>query len=494
MLKKIILFILLLSPISTTYAHPLDISRSTIGIEKKIVNIDTYIHSFEVDYLLKLNWIKIDSIDEYYNHTNIISEYIKNNIIFKNNWKYCKIKDLKYFKDEIYNILTDWFHVSYKIECSDKINNFKIEENLFTNFPLQTNKVKIYDLNNWVNSILYKVLTPNINYIEIKNLEKFKPQKKIDNDCDGLSDEDEKIYKTDPNKIDTDWDNYTDYEEVTWWWNPLNPEYWPWQSYKEKVTNVKCKKEQLEINKSLKKDDNQFSKNYKILNSNSYWTDYLKKILKYISNYINKNEWNLFYIFFIVFVLWIIHAIWPWHSKSLLVAYTIEKENWYKKWLLYALIFSITHILDVLILFLITTFAFQYIDVAKYNYYIKIISLSILLILSFYLIYKAFFKKEQCSTKKHNTLYIAFISGLAPCSFAWSIYFLLLSLWKLSLIIPLIITLWLWILTTLSVIVIITVFVKEKSLNKAKYFWQYSSKISAILIFIISTVLLINVT
>jgi len=66
-------------------------------------------------------------------------------------------------------------------------------------------------------------------------------------------------------------------------------------------------------------------------------------------------------------------------------------------------------------------------------------------------------------------------------------------LWKFTLIVPLIISLWLWILTTLIFIVLITVFLKEKSVNKTKVFSKYSSKISAIIIFIISSYLLFKV-
>lgn len=488
MFKKLILLIFLLSFTVNTYAHPLDISNSTIGIKNNKVNITTYFHSFEVDYLLKINWIKNNSIEEYFENKEIIEKYITNNISLKNNQEYCKIRDFEFFKEEIYNIVTDWFKISYKIECKNRINNFNLEINYFTNFPLQTNKVKIYNLNKWIDLMLYKVLTPKINHIEIKDLDKFKAQKKIDSDCDWLWNEDEKIYKTDPYKIDTDWDNYSDFEEVTDWQNPLNKEYWPWQEYRGKLLPIKCNEKQIQINKTANKETE--LKKYNNLDSNSYWSEYLKKILIYISNYINKNEWNLFYIFIIVYILWIIHAIWPWHSKSLLVAYTIEKENWYKKGLIYALIFSITHILDILILFWITTLAFQYIDVAKYNYYIQVVSISTLFIFSIYLVYKAFFNKINCKKKEKKTLMIAFLSGLAPCSFAWSIYFLLLSLGKLSFILPLIIALWLWILSTLIMIVIITVFIKEKSLSKTKTFSKYSSKISALIILSISLFLL----
>jgi hypothetical protein len=90
MLKKIVLFVLLLSFSANTFAHPLDISKSTMGIKGEEVNITTYFHSFEIDYLLKENGIEISSISQYYDHKEIIKKYISKSIIFKNNNKYCE--------------------------------------------------------------------------------------------------------------------------------------------------------------------------------------------------------------------------------------------------------------------------------------------------------------------------------------------------------------------------------------------------------------------
>jgi ABC-type nickel/cobalt efflux system permease component RcnA len=488
MIKKILIFIFLLTITKNAFAHPLDISNSTIWIKWDTAHITTYFHSFEVDYLLKNNWIVIDWIDEYILNKDIIKNYIQKKLIFTNDNKKCIIENYEFYNDEVYNILTDWFKVSYKIKCDEKIKDFEMKVHFFNNFPLQTNKFTVYDLNKWINSILYKVLTPKINYIKINDLESYIPKKRKDSDCDWLSDEDELIYKTNPNEIDTDWDHYTDYQEVISWQNPINKEYWPWQLYKEKVDKVTCKKEQLLINK-----DNSLNNSSKLnsFNNTLFATEYLRSTLKYISNYINNKEWNLLYIFLIVYVLWIIHAIWPWHSKSLLVAYTIDKENWYKKWIVYAFIFSISHILDILILFWITTLAFKYIDVNKYNYYIQLVSIILLFIFSITLMYKAFFKKQSCKIQNNKkTLWVAFLSWLAPCSFAWSIYFLLYSIWKLSFILPLIIALGLWILSTLIFIVIITIYLREKSLNKTQILSQYSSKVSALIIMIISIFML----
>jgi hypothetical protein len=57
-----------------------------------------------------------------------------------------------------------------------------------------------------------------------------------------------------------------------------------------------------------------------------------------------------------------------------LIAYTLEKNNGYKKGLVFALIFTITHILDIIALFFITKVIITFVDPSKYNYYIQVIS------------------------------------------------------------------------------------------------------------------------
>ena len=51
----------------------------------------------------------------------------------------------------------------------------------------------------------------------------------LDSDDDGLSDEDEKIYATDPYNPDSDGDYFSDKEEVEYGWNPLNSDMGPEQ-------------------------------------------------------------------------------------------------------------------------------------------------------------------------------------------------------------------------------------------------------------------------
>lgn len=488
MKKIIITFLVFFLFISKALAHPLDISVSTWNIRWETMSINTYFHSFEVEYLFKNKDIIINWVDDYYENKDIIVDYIKQNARLKNNWKNCNIWEVSIDETEAYDVLTKWLSTNYSFICDEKIDIFSLNLDYFLEFKLQTNRITIYDLNNGIKDIkpiIFKVLTPKLNTLDLdlNNLNVVR----VDSDWDWLSDEEEKVYLTNHLKIDTDWDNYTDKEEIDFGWDPLNPNLWPWQEYREK----------LDIIVSQKNIDSLQKINETMLNKNlsDYWYNnwFLNKVMKYINDYFEKNTWNLSVIFFIVYILWILHAAWPGHSKWLLIAYTLEKENSYKKWILFSIIFTITHIIDIIILFIISKIIINLVDPGDYIYFVQLFSAIILFILSIYLIYRAINIKEvRCEKNKKPTIYIAFLAWLAPCSFAWSIFLLLSALWKTMWILPLIIALWLWIFTTLIAIVFISVYLKNKAYEKVWSLWKYSSIISSFIILIISIILLYN--
>lgn len=486
-MKKIILSIILfLISFKLVFAHPLDISVSTANIKWNNMNLTTYFHSFEIEYLLKNNWIIPDWVIDYFENEQIIKDYIKQNIFLYNNWKICSLWEIKIDRDEAYDVITNWLAANYSFSCDEKIKLINLQIKYFSEFKLQTNRITIYNLNNWLKDLkplIYKVLTQKIHQlnIDIENVD----VKRIDSDSDWLSDEEEKLYATDIKNMDSDGDFYTDKEEVDYWWNPLNKELWPWQPYRD-ILDLELSKQKID---ELQKINNEILEK----NLSDYWynSSFLNKVMKYINDYFEKNTWNIIVIFFIVYVLWILHAAWPGHSKWLLIAYTLEKNNWYKKWLLFAVIFSITHIIDILILFMITKVIIHFVNPWQYLYYVQLISAIILFILSIYLIIKSFKNKnENC---KNPSLFIAFLAWLAPCSFAWSIFLLLIALWKTSFLLPLIFALWLWIFTTLVIIVLVSVYLKNKAYSKIDILWRYSPVFSSFIILIISIILLYKI-
>ncbi len=492
---KIFIYILLSIQIflfsgAQSFAHPLDISISTASIKNNTIDITTYFHSFEIEYLLKQNNIEFDSAADYYKNANIITDYVIKNISITQNFNTCNIEKINIKQDETYKILTDWLGVYYTLICPKNISTFDFKVTFFKQFPLQTNRFTFYDFNNWikwVSPFYFKVFTSKV---FTQNINVNNPELRIskDSDWDGLSDEEEKIYYTDINLYDTDGDFYTDKEEIEWWWNPLNPELGPGQEYRTK--------DELDLSFLDKKNNYSNQQENSIQTLSDYWyaSDYLKNVMKYVDGFFSNHQWNIVWIFLLVFWLWFIHAIWPGHSKSLLIAYTLEKDNWYLKWFLFAVIFTITHILDILLLFLVTKILIWFIDITKFNYIVQLISSIFLFLLWIYLFIKALKKNKNINESKENkSLWIAFFAWLAPCSFAWSIFLLLIALWKSQRIFLLVWALWAGIFTTLILIVIISVYIKWKSYKKFEQLEKYSNVLSSAIILIISVVLISKV-
>ena len=124
-MKKIILILIIFfTTFNLAFAHPLDISVSTANIKWKTMNITTYFHSFEIEYLLKKNNIIPDWVIDYFENENIIKDYIKQNLVLKNKNKDCELWEIKIDRDEAYDILTNWLSANYSLLCSENIDNF----------------------------------------------------------------------------------------------------------------------------------------------------------------------------------------------------------------------------------------------------------------------------------------------------------------------------------------------------------------------------------
>lgn len=391
---------------------------------------------------------------------------------------------------EEYEVLSKWLEVSYKFDCDSKIESWDIQLSIFTNFLLQANKLTIYDLNNWIENLSPKKYTVLTSKISSTNFDLNKAEiKKKDTDWDWVSDDDEKIYKTNPYEIDSDGDNYSDFEEITTSFDPINKNPWPRQVPRDKIPD--------DVKNSTQTNLKQEQEYQKAKNSglafDFYWIDYLEKALKNINDYVKWNwNWNFLYVFFIVMFLWFIHAFGPWHSKSIMISYILDKNKKFIDALFFALIFSITHIIDIIIVFVIAKFVLSYYDISNYIVYIHRFSILILIFISLYLIYKSIKNlknnnSETCikSDTKSN-IFLWFLTWLAPCTFGWSIFLLLFSLWNLSLIPILIFALGLGIFITLITVAIITLSIRKRVFEKISLFSKYSQIVSSSLILIVS--------
>lgn len=210
-------------------AHPLDISSSTFTIQGSRIEAITYFHPSQVEAIIGSHGINMRSLtyEGYYQHQEFLFEYLKSKVVVSDSENAgCSLQDFSTQELGIDEIFTKGFPVSYAIVCASAVPKFNYQLNIFTQLPLQTNRILWYDGKTGT-PLSYKVLTAKISKAQYTS---DAPRVLLDGDHDGLPDEEEVLYRTDPNHQDTDRDFFTDNEEVLLGWNPLSSDVSPGQS------------------------------------------------------------------------------------------------------------------------------------------------------------------------------------------------------------------------------------------------------------------------
>ncbi len=157
---------------------------------------------------------------DYYKYSGYLSDYLASKIQVRDkDDTFCTLSKFTTQELGVDEIFTKGFPVSYEVRCPGALTQMKYSISIFRELPLQTNRVLLVDGPSGT-PLGYKVLTANITDA---SFDPANPVKLVDSDGDMLPDEEERVYRTDPAKGDTDRDNYSDYEEVMSGWNPLSP-------------------------------------------------------------------------------------------------------------------------------------------------------------------------------------------------------------------------------------------------------------------------------
>ena len=497
-MKKVIWFLLVfltLWVVTLVTAHPLDVSNTTLTLYPRTVEGVTYLHPAELDRILVLSG-GVDpsklSVDMYYAMTGTLTQYLGETLTLENDGLECSIGNYRVMEgmmvDEIFR---NGFPISYTITCPTDITTPIITINICTEVQLQTNRLYVYEsiLNASPVKRDYRVLNVHKNsQTIILNA----PSTLIDTDHDGVPDEDEILYRTDPNKGDTDGDGYSDREEIDNSWNPLSAELSPGQiPYSQRIAD--------DVPSVSSEATLQWTKHTLSQDTTLWGGERFSRILTDIRIYIDDHgDSRGFMILLIsVLVLGFVHAIGPGHSKWILVSQILDADLSFMKWILYSLIFSIVHILDIIVVVVVSKYLLKLFDPGKYLWTIQFVSILLILLISTYLLITStlrFWKRQSGEkTSKWQHIFLAIVSGITPCAFGWSIFLLLFAVRRVDLALPLLLALGSGIFLCLASITCVTFLLKDRIYSFSPRIGSFSPIISSLFLFCIGSFLFVQV-
>lgn len=172
---------------------------------------------------------------DYYSKQDFIFDYLRETVRVSAAGKPCEIGGFSTREMSVDEIFSEGFPVSYAFSCTDEIKKLEASVTIFRELPLQTNRLTVMGRDG--TTLAYKVLTPVLPDF-VFDFASRASQTAVDSDADGLSDEEERAYRTEAGNPDTDGDFYTDGEEVMWGWNPLSKELSPGQKYRDEPVSA----------------------------------------------------------------------------------------------------------------------------------------------------------------------------------------------------------------------------------------------------------------
>ncbi|MEN9327769.1 MAG: hypothetical protein RI947_577 [Candidatus Parcubacteria bacterium] len=239
-----------------------------------------------------------------------------------------------------------------------------------------------------------------------------------------------------------------------------------------------------------------------------------QKLLDSLSRgFLETHKKSLLQAVILVFFLGLLHTLEAGHSKTVLASFLIQKKASIKDGMLFAMVFTVTHIADIVVLGFVLYITNAFVDVFSRLSYLQTFSLYALLFISVYMFFtnlahgvQRYFKVDQSHDEAHahthdhdhghshdvkitskdikKQLWMGFLVGLSPCLFGWSIFMVILSTKQVWAVFPIILSFGLGIFAALALIVVIVGKLKIKVMDKYNWLGDLSPIISSLLLVI----------
>ena len=474
-LKLSIFFTLFFLSTHVLLACVFDTSNTTLEVSNNRVTWSSSFHPFQIDYLLRQNGRSVSQAENFMRESDFIEWYISENLRFYNSGSLCPITQISLLEVDAVNIFFEWVKVSYTMECESIIEEASVLVDFFSEVWKQTNMLRVIY---WENPRyqLYEPLDPDYPELSFNILthEYVFEWSFLDNTSAQI------LYENNSdNKFQTNTEDVfcNEMDAESFWFTHL------WDMSMCEILNDS---EIINPISSSLMDINR-EDNFIVSLYNRVYMQLQRGIV----------EWNIWVIglSFIVFMLWFLHAAGPGHSKSILAALMLNKDNSFWSWLKYIISYTLTHYIDIIVFSVIVSLFLYSFDITQYYTRIQVISAFILLGLSVYLIIKsikALRHWRECICCKSSSgkakwpILLWIFAWIVPCMLAWTLFFLLTSLWLLHYLFFIILALILWTFTFLFWLLVLIQRIRCYWFLRFHKYLSVTPLFSACLLFVIS--------
>lgn len=491
--KSLVLLVALLAMPASVFAHPLDISASFFTIQDTRVAVSTFFHPFEIEHLLasRLQGGARYDLQRYFDYPDVIFDYVAQHSTLTTGGVACVFARDEIPHREDYELLSGGLEVRYSFTCPQTIQALTLDLRFFTDdFPLQTNRLTIYDTTGsptTTNAAAKKILTTTITQFTWQR--GAVPTQLQDTDGDSISDIEERSYRTDPARADTDGDGYSDGEEIMSGWDPLSRTLSPGQK-------------PATIDNPL--EGHIFAAMWNGFfgggggsggtQSDVFATGPLKRVLAELTHFFAAPTMaGLALILAVMYLLGLFHAMSVGHGKTMLASYLVDGERTIWQGIRFAAVLTMTHLADVILLGVVFKLFSGFSFAAAWTEYLQVIAVVGLVLLSLYVLIRAIRGFAVCrlgdttaAATQRPTLMMAFLLGLAPCTFGWAIFLVLLSLGKVAWVLPLLGAFGLGIFSCLLLVVVVVGVLRMQATRRFTWVARVAPLVSGGLLFMFS--------